>query len=171
MIASRHEAVSVSRPGPLGRGLAVALPCLLLALSAAGARSPFRNSSLFGTFAAVGAGDGHTSSSVGTVTYDGDGNVTRTLVVNAPDGSGGRRLLIFESTGVYQVRPDGTGDVFPDNQNSTRTSTEVTFEFVIQESLPNGKGGQRRATRLFGVQREPGTTVSLVTTTETLIAP
>ena len=47
----------------------------------------------------------------------------------------------------------------------------MTFDFVIQESEPSGKGGQRRATKLFGVQREPGTTVNLVTTSETLIAP
>ena len=47
----------------------------------------------------------------------------------------------------------------------------LNFDFVIQESQPSGRGGQRRATKLFGVQREPGTTVSLVTTSETLIAP
>ena len=47
----------------------------------------------------------------------------------------------------------------------------MTFDFVIQESQPNGKGGQRRATKLYSVQREPGTTVNLVTSTETLIAP
>ena len=52
------------------------------------------------------------------------------------------------------------------------TSTiEVTIDFVIQESVPVGKGGQRRATKIFGIQREAGTTVSLVTNSETLISP
>jgi hypothetical protein len=144
----------------------------MLLLAANDARAArFRESSLFGTFAAVGAGDGSTSARVGTVTYDGAGNVTRSLVVNAPDGNGGRRLLVFESVGTYEVNPDGTGTVFVTKRITNGTSNEVTFDFVIQESEPNGKGGQRRATRLYGVQREAGTTVSLVTTTETLIAP
>ena len=109
----------------------------------------------------------HTSASVGTVTYDGEGNVTRSLVVNAPDGSGngGRRLLEFESEGTYVVNPDGTGTISVTNRISNGTTSEVTFDFVIQESQPYGKGGQRRATKLYGVQREGGTTVSLVTTT------
>jgi hypothetical protein len=143
----------------------------MLAASAAGAATPFRNSSLFGTYAAVGSGDGHTSASVGTTTYDGAGNVTRSLVVNAPDGSGGRRLITFESTGVYEVHPDGTGVISLVNQIGNGTTNEVTLDFVIQESRLNAKGGQRRATRIFGVQREPGTTVSLVTTSETLLVP
>ena len=93
--------------------------------------------------------------------------------MNAPDGNGdgGRRLLVFESEGTYEVNPDGTGTVSITNHISNGTTSEVTFDFVIQESQPNGKGGQRRATKLYGVQREGGTTVSLVTTTETLIAP
>ena len=69
------------------------------------------------------------------------------------------------------MRPDGTGVMRLINQISNGTSNEVTIDFVIQSSRPNGKGGQRLATKLFGVQREPGTTVSLVTTTETLNAP
>jgi hypothetical protein len=148
----------------------IAAAALLLAATTASA-ARFRESSLFGTFAAVGEGDGATSRSVGTVTYDGEGNVTRSLIVNAPDGNGGRRLLVFESVGTYEINPDGTGTVSVVNQISNGTSNEVTFDIVIQESQPNGKGGQRRATKIYGVQREGGTTVSLVTTSETLIAP
>jgi hypothetical protein len=161
---------TVARSRLVGGGVA-SIALLLLVASAAGAATRFRESSLFGTFAAVGAGDGHTSSSVGTVTYDGAGNVTRSVVVNAPDGSGGRRLLTFESEGTYEVHPDGTGVVLLTNRIGNGSITEVTFDFVIQESEPNGRGGQRRVTKLFGVQREPGTTVNLVTTSETLIAP
>ena len=148
----------------------IAAAALLLAAAAASA-ARFRESSLVGTFAAVGEGDGATSRSVGTVTYDGEGNVTRSLIVNAPDGNGGRRLLVFESVGTYEINPDGTGTVSVTNQISNGTSNEVTFDIVIQESQPNGKGGQRRATKLSGVQREAGTTVGLVTTSETLMAP
>ena len=158
-----------SRPSPIALRSIVAAVLLLAATAASAAR--FRESSLFGTFAAVGLGDDHTSASVGTVTYDGEGNVTRSLVVNAPDGNGGRRLLAFESEGTYVVNADGTGVISLTNQISNGTTTEVTFDFVIQESIPNGKGGQRRASKLYGVQREGGTTVNLVTTSETLIAP
>jgi hypothetical protein len=155
----------------LATSVVVAAVLLLLAATNASAAARFRESSLFGTFAAVGTGDDHVSASVGTATYDGAGNVTRTLVVNAPDGNGGRRLLTFESEGTYEVRPDGTGVVFLTTRIGNGPITEVTFDFVIQESAPNGRGGQRRATRLYGVQREPGTTVNLVTSSETLIAP
>jgi hypothetical protein len=157
--------------GPRLLRCALAIAVTLLAAVAADARTRFNESSLFGTFAAIGAGDGHVSSSVGTVTYDGEGNVTRSLVVNAPDGSGGRRLLNFESTGFYEVHSDGTGVMFLVNQISNGSINEVTIDFVIQDSQPNSKGGQRRATKLSGVQREAGTTVGLVTTSETLIAP
>ena len=160
---------NASRPSSIAIRLIVAVVLLLAATAASAAR--FRESSLFGTFAAVGEGDGATSRSVGTVTYDGEGNVTRSLIVNAPDGNGGRRLLVFESVGTYEINPDGTGTVSVTNQISNGTNNEVTFDIVIQESQPNGKGGQRRATKLYGVQREGGTTVSLVTTSETLIAP
>jgi hypothetical protein len=150
--------------------LGAALVPLVVAAPAAAA-DRFRDSSLFGTYAAVGAGDGHVSSSVGTVTYDGAGNLTRLITVNAPGPDGTRRRLVFDSVGVYEVRPDGTGFMTIHNEISNGTSNDVTIDFVIQDSRPNGKGGQRLATKLFGVQREPGTTVSLVTTTETLTAP
>src|SRR5262245_45142534 len=93
------------------RSIRVFTTFIVLVITASGAQAGtgFRNSSLFGTFATIGAGDGHTSASVGTATYDGAGNVTRSIVVNAPDGNGGRRLITFEGTGTYTVRPDGTG--------------------------------------------------------------
>ena len=144
---------------------------LLLTASEAGAAAHFRESSLSGTFAVVGTGDGHTSASVGTARYDGAGNVTRSLLVNAPDGNGGRQVLSFESEGTYEVHPDGTGVVFLTTRIGNGSTTEVTFDIVIQGSQPNGRGGQRRATQIFGVQREPGTTVNLVTSSESLIAP
>jgi hypothetical protein len=148
-----------------------AVTVLLLSANVADAATRFRESSLFGTFAAVGTGDDHVSVSVGTVTYDGAGNITRSILVNAPDGNGGRRLITFEAVGTYEVHPDGTGVSRITNRIGTGAVTENTFDFVIQESIPNGRGGQRRATRLYGIQREPGTTVSLVTSSETLISP
>ena len=165
-MSSTRESAGRSR---VAIGAAVAL--LLLVASAAGAATRFRESSLFGTFAAVGTGDNNVSVSVGTVTYDGAGNITRTILVNAPDGNGGRRLITFDAVGTYEVHPDGTGVIHITNQIGTGAVTENTFDFVIQESVPSGRGGQRRATRLYGVQREAGTTVNLVTTSETLISP
>jgi hypothetical protein len=151
--------------------IGIAAVSLLLAAATASAATRFRESSLVGTFAAVGTGDDNVSVSVGTVTYDGAGNITRTILVNAPDGNGGRRLITFDAVGTYEVNPDGTGVIHITNRIGTGAVTENTFDFVIQESVPNGRGGQRRATRLYGVQREPGTTVNLVTSSETLISP
>ena len=54
-------------------------------------------------------GDDHVSVGLGIVIYDGDGRTTRRVTVNAPDGIGGRRLIVFNSVGWYAVNADGTG--------------------------------------------------------------
>jgi hypothetical protein len=162
---------STSSGSRVATSVCLGIGLVLFAASQAVAAARFRESSLFGTFAAVGIGDDHVSASVGTVTYDGAGNVRRSLLVNTPDGNGGRLLLAFQSEGTYEVRPDGTGVARVTSRASNGSVNEVTFDFVIQETQPNGRAGQRRATKLFSVQREPGTSVSLVTTSETLIAP
>lgn len=129
----------------------------------------FTNASLYGQYAVQSIGDGHVSVGLGIVHYDGNGNATRRITVNAPDGTGGRRILIFESIGEYSVNPDGTGTATFDNDISNGDMTTTTFDFVITETegvSPRSRGS-KLAQALYSAQREAGETVSLVTNVQT----
>jgi hypothetical protein len=107
------------------------------------------------------------------VCYDGAGKATRSLTVNAPDGNGGRRILNFESKGVYTINRDGAGTATYTNQISNGAITTDTFDIVVTGTtltwIPE-RGQSRVASEIFAVQREPGVTVSLVTSIQKRIA-
>ena len=129
----------------------------------------FTNASLNGQYAVQSIGDDHVSVGLGIVIYDGDGRTTRRVTVNAPDGTGGRRLIFFESVGSYTVNPDGTGTATYDNDISTGSMTRTTFDFVITEAqgISSRGRGAKLAQAIHSAQREPGVTVSLVTNAQT----
>lgn len=131
--------------------------------------SRFTDASLNGQYAYQSIGDDHVSVGLGIVTYDGDGETTRRVTVNAPDGMGGRRLLVFNSVGWYGVNADGTGTATYDNEISTGSMTRTTFDFVITEvqRISSRRRGAKLALAIYSVQREPGVTVSLVTNVQT----
>ncbi len=95
------------------------------------------------------------------MTYDGDGGTTRRVTVNAPDGMGDRRLIVFNSVGWYGVNADGTGTATYDNEISTGSMTQTTFDFVITEvqGIFSRRRGAKLAQAIYSVQREPGVTV------------
>lgn len=133
--------------------------------------SGFDLASLKGSYGSRETGDGHVSAGLGIVTYDGQGNTTRKFTVNAPDGAGGRQILIFTAVGTYTVNEDGTGvatynTTLPDGSVATRT-----FDFVITatDTWPPGKPS-RIAAQVSTAQREAGVTVKLVTGIQTRIA-
>lgn len=130
----------------------------------------FGLASLSGKYGSRETGDGHISAGLGIVTYDGAGNSTRKFTVNAPDGAGGRQILIFTAVGTYTLNEDGTGvatynTTLPGGSMSTRT-----FDLVItgSETWPPGKPS-RIATQVSTAQREAGVTVKLVTGIQTRI--
>lgn len=133
----------------------------------------FSEASLIGCYGAREQGDGGTAAGLGIICYDGAGNTTRSLTVNAPDGEGGRRILKFTSEGTYTVNPDGTGTATHVNQISNGEETTDTFDIVITETTVKwipGRGLWRVASEIFGAQREAGVTVSLVTSIQKRIA-
>lgn len=130
----------------------------------------FDLASLKGSYGSRETGDGHVSAGLGIVTYDGEGNSTRKFTVNAPDGAGGRQILVFTAVGTYNVNDDGTGvatydTTLPDGSVATRT-----FDLVITstDAWPPGKPS-RIAAQVSTAQREAGVTVKLVTGVQTRI--
>ncbi|MEE2776256.1 MAG: hypothetical protein VYE73_05780 [Acidobacteriota bacterium] len=152
--------------------LAIAAGMLVAATATATASERFGRSSLSGTYAYTGegsAGDDR-ALTVGTIGFDGAGNLTRNLTLNAPAEGGGRSLLQLESVGTYGVRGDGTGRFHIVNELSDGSSNVVTVDFVVKRSR-DGASGPHEVLKLFGVQRQPGITVDLVTATVTRGSP
>ena len=152
------------------RVLALGAMAILVGGSTLGAQSHrergFSDAVLNGCYGAREQGDGAVAAGLGVVCYDGAGNTTRSLRVNAPDGAGGRRILTFTSEGEYEVHPDGTATATYTNIISEGESTTTTFDLVILGVAPSwtpGRGPRQIATELFAAQREAGVTVSLVT--------
>jgi hypothetical protein len=132
----------------------------------------FDLASLNGKYGSRETGDGHISAGLGIVTYDGEGNTTRKFTVNAPDGAGGRQILIFTAVGTYSVNGDGTGVATYTTTLPGGGTTTTNFDFVITgaaSAWPPGKH-QLLATEVSTAQREAGVTVKLITGTQTRIA-
>ncbi|MGI9495221.1 MAG: hypothetical protein ACR2NK_04160 [Mariniblastus sp.] len=125
-------------------------------------KSNFSQSSLLGSYGTAGRANGFQSRSVGVADFDGRGGVTRTVRINANDGSGGRRLIDLTSVGTYSVNSDGTGEIYFLNLSSSGDTTPVTYDFVIRTTESGGGKGKLLASSLEAVQREPGVTASLV---------
>jgi len=136
------------------------------------AGSGFSVASLNGAYGVHESGDGSVAVGLGVIEYDGAGRASRKITVNSPDGQGGRRLLVFESTGTYTVNPDGTGTATFINSAPNPGAVD-TFDLVVTGSavlwLPE-RGHSRVAVELFAAQRESGVTVSLVTSLQKRIA-
>jgi type 1 fimbria pilin len=131
----------------------------------------FDLASLNGAYGSRETGDGHISTGLGIVIYDGKGNTTRKFTVNAPDGAGGRAILQFPGVGTYTVNEDGTGvatynTTLPDGSVAIRT-----FDFVITGTGSAWHPGKASsvATEISTAQREAGVTVKLVTGIQTRI--
>ena len=73
-------------------------------------------------------------------------------------------LLLIESVGTYIVESDGTGTIDLVNQFSSGESNTVTFDFVIQE-WEYRRRSSPVATKIFAIQRQPGLTVEVITST------
>lgn len=126
----------------------------------------FTRASLKGFYSAQEAGDGDVSAGFGVIVYDGLGKTTRRLTVNAPGEDGGRRILEFPGGGTYTVNDDGTGTATYVNTFADGSTSTVHFDFVITKAevvFPPKTPSAKLATEIFAVQREAGTTVSLVT--------
>jgi len=122
----------------------------------------FNLNSLRGSYGTTGRADGSKSVSVGVAEFDGQGKVTRFVRINASGQDGERRLIDITSVGTYSVDPDGLGVIYFTNTLPNGSTSEVTFDFVIQTSGTRQRRGSLRAEKIFAVQREAGITASLI---------
>ena len=126
---------------------------------------PFDVGSLQGSYASVGSAGSGVSVSVGVAEFDGRGNVTRFVRVNAGEEDGSRVLLDITSVGSYSVKEDGTGVIEFTNTLPSGAMASVTYDFVITRSARQTLRGSTAGDELFAIQREPGVTASPVTET------
>ena len=124
---------------------------------------PFTSASLHGQYALVGTGGNHTAASIGIETYDGQGNVTRTLVLNERAADQTRKVVRITGQGTYRVQPNGMGaativNTLPDG--STFTSH---LDFVITQATIVNPRGEKVASEMFAILRETGIAAPLVT--------
>ena len=122
----------------------------------------FGLNSLRGSYGTTGRADGSKSVSVGVAKFDGHGNVSRFVRINASGEDGKRRLIDINSVGTYSVDPDGLGVIYFTNTLPNGNISEVTFDFVIQTSGTRQKRKRHLAQKIFAVQREAGITASLI---------
>src|SRR5688572_8106039 len=61
----------------------------------------FNQASLKGQYALVGTGGNDTAASIGIEVYEGQGNVTRTLILNEPNADGERNVVTITGQGTY----------------------------------------------------------------------
>ena len=130
-------------------------PALIAQAAAVGAHYAYSVSSIQGDYAVVnhyGEG-GHLALGIGTMQFDGRGNLQGTLLLNRPTPTGTRELVPLTTTGTYTVNADGTGILLlkvtlPDG--TTKTATE---DFVITRT--EWIRGGLVATGIVDEQREP----------------
>ncbi len=129
--------------------------------------SSFDVGSLQGSYASVGSAGSGVSVSVGVAEFDGLGNVTRFVRVNAEAADGSRVLIDITSVGSYSLDEDGMGAIEFTNTLPSGATAAVTYDFVITRSARHAPQGTTAGDELYAIQREPGVTASPVTETFT----
>lgn len=140
----------------------------LLGVSAANAQTtpacPYTLASLQGTYALVGTYGANVAMGIGTRTYDGNGNLSGTSIINEPTAgstTGARTLVVATQAGTYTVNCDGTGQFKRIvTTNSGVTATQVD-DFMITAAIKSTKSGQPIiATAIVDTQEVPSAIVA-----------
>lgn len=126
-------------------------------------QGPFTNASLHGQYAVVGTGGNHTAASIGIETYDGQGNVTRTLVLNERATDRTRKVVTLTGQGTYRVQPNGMGTATIVNTLPDGSTFTSHLDFVIRRASIASPSDQKVATEVFAILRETGIAAPLVT--------
>jgi hypothetical protein len=136
--------------------VAVAIGVLLLSpmLSQSQNSPRFNLRSLQGDYAVVNHYGASLALGIGTIHFDGDGNISQgTLLLNRPTSTGTRELVSLTSRGTYSLNEDGTGTIFLEVTLPDGTVKTATEDFVITRNV--WVRGQLVAAEVIDEQREP----------------
>jgi len=121
----------------------------------------FTQASLQGSYGLVGNYGANVAMALGTRSYDGNGNLAGTSLVNEPTAgstTGARTLVMATQAGTYTVNCNGAGQF----NRTVTTNTGVTAiqvdDFIITEAMV--QGGQLVATTIVDAQEVPSAIVA-----------
>ena len=126
-------------------------------------QQPFTQASLQGQYAVVGSGGNHTAASIGIETYDGQGNVTRILILNEPDANQTRKVVRLTGQGTYRVQPNGMGTATIVNTLPNGSTFTSHLDFVVTRATTAKAHDEKLATEVVAILRETGIAAPLVT--------
>jgi hypothetical protein len=116
--------------------------------------------SLRGDYALIGDYGDNVAIALSTRSFDGNGNLTATFLVNEPTAgstTGDRTIVTGTQVGTYTVNCDGTGVITTALTASTGTTAEQMYDFIITEATVDR--GQPIATGMVDAQRTPSAIV------------
>jgi hypothetical protein len=141
---------------------AVLILAALLGSSAVNAQSPqcYTLASVQGTYGFVGTYGANVAMAIGTRSYDGNGNLAGTSIINEPTAgstTGARTLVVATQAGTYIVNCNGTGQFLRTVTTNTGIMAVQVDDFVITAATVIG--GQLVATTIVDTQELPSAIV------------
>jgi hypothetical protein len=125
---------------------------------------PYTLASLRGSYAVIGTYGANVAMAIGTRTYDGNGNLTGTAIVNEPTSgstTGARTLVTATQAGTYTVNCNGTGQFLRTVTTNTGITAVQVDDFVITSAIRSTQAGQPLlATTIADVQEVPSAIVA-----------
>jgi hypothetical protein len=118
---------------------------------------PYTAASLKGTYAVVITYAANVGLGLQMETFDGNGNVTHTGIINQPAANsttGARNVTTATSNGTYTVNCNGTGTITRILTRADGTTAPGTDDFIITAAVKNS-GQPLIATAITDAQREP----------------
>ena len=142
---------------------AATVTCFGFGISAASADEThcYTVASLKGTYTSIATYGANVALALGVRHFDGQGNLTGTFTLNAPDPTsttGARKISTGTQAGTYTVNCDGTGVETRTLTSSTGVTTMQMDDFVITQAIRQEDGGFL-ATALEDAVRTPSALV------------
>jgi hypothetical protein len=147
---------------------AVLIVTTLLGTSTANAQTPnpqapkcYSVASLQGNYSIVTTYGNNVALAIGTRSYDGNGNMTGTFLINEPtagSATGARTLVTGTQVGTYTVNCNGTGQISRTLTQTNGTVTTSIDDLVITAAAVIA--GQLVATAVTDVQEAPSAIVA-----------
>jgi predicted small secreted protein len=125
------------------------------------AQQCYNLASLQGTYALVGNYGANVAIALGTRTFDGNGNLAGTAIVNEPTAgstTGARTLVVASQTGTYTVNCNGTGQFNRVVTTNTGVTAMQVDDFIVTAAIV--QNGNLLATTIVDAQEVPSAIVA-----------